>query len=456
MALSIVILAAGKGKRMHSRRPKVLQPLAGRPLLAHVLDTARALAPDTIHVVVGHGAEMVLGECAADDIQWVMQHEQLGTGHAVLQALPAIADGHTVLILYGDVPLVSLESLRALIAAGHSSPALLAVLLPDPAGYGRVLRDADGRVLGIVEEKDASPAQRAITEINTGMLAAPAELLRRYLPQVGNANAQGEYYLPDIIGLAVAEGLTVQGLPGRLEEALGVNDRRQLAELERLLQRRQAQTLLEQGVTLLDPSRIDIRGQLTCGKDVVIDVNVVCEGRVSLGDGVHIGANCYLRDCELDSEVTVLPFSHLEGARVGAGARIGPYARLRPGAELASDVHIGNFVEIKQAQVGQGSKINHLSYVGDATIGRGVNIGAGTITCNYDGANKHRTRIEDGAFIGSGTMLVAPISVGENATIGAGSAIREDAPAGKLTLTGTRQKIIEGWQRPVKKTKPDT
>ena len=456
MALSIVILAAGKGKRMHSRRPKVLQPLAGRPLLAHVLDTARALAPDAIHVVVGHGAEMVLGECAADDIQWVMQHEQLGTGHAVLQALPAIADSHTVLILYGDVPLVSLESLRALIAAGHSSPALLTVVLPDPTGYGRVLRDADGRVLGIIEEKDASPAQSAIAEINTGMLAAPTELLRRYLPQVGNANAQGEYYLPDIIGLAVAEGLTVQGLPGRLEEALGVNDRRQLAELERLLQRRQAQTLLEQGVTLLDPSRMDIRGQLICGQDVVIDVNVVCEGRVSLGDGVHIGANCYLRNCELDSEVTVLPFSHLEGSHVGAGARIGPYARLRPGAELAADVHIGNFVEIKQAQVGQGSKINHLSYVGDATIGCGVNIGAGTITCNYDGANKHHTRIEDGAFIGSGTMLVAPITVGENATIGAGSAIREDAPAGKLTLTGERQKTIEGWQRPVKKTKPDT
>ncbi len=448
MALSIVILAAGQGKRMRSRRPKVLQSLAGRPLLAHVLDTARALAPDAIHVVIGHGAEMVLGECAADDIQWVMQHEQLGTGHAVLQALPAIPDGHTVLILYGDVPLVSHESLRALIEA---APALLTVQLPDPKGYGRVLRGADGQVLGIVEEKDASFAQRAITEINTGILAAPVELLRRYLPQVGKANAQGEYYLPDVIGLAVAEGLSVQGLPGRLEEALGVNDRSQLAELERLLQRRQAQALLDQGVTLLDPARIDIRGQLSCGLDVVIDVNVVFEGRVSLGDGVHIGANCHLRDCELDSEVTVLPFSHLEGAQVGAGARIGPYARLRPGAVLAADVHVGNFVEIKQAQVGQGSKINHLSYIGDATLGRGVNVGAGTITCNYDGANKHRTRIEDDAFIGSGTMLVAPVTVGENATIGAGSAIREDAPAGKLTLTGVRQKTIEGWQRPVKK-----
>lgn len=454
MALSIVILAAGKGKRMRSRRPKVLQPLAGRPLLAHVLDTARRLAPDAIHVVVGHGAEMVLGECAADDIQWVMQHEQLGTGHAVLQALPAIPDGHTVLILYGDVPLVSQDSLHALISAARTVPALLTVQLPDPKGYGRVLRGAGGQVLGIIEEKDASPAQRAITEINTGMLAAPAELLRRYLPQVGNANAQGEYYLPDVISLAAAEGLTVQGLPGRLEEALGVNDRGQLAELERLLQRRQAQALLDQGVTLLDPARIDIRGQVSCGCDVIIDVNVVFEGRVSLGDGVHIGAHCHLRDCELASEVIVLPFSHLEGAKVGAGARIGPYARLRPGAVLATDVHIGNFVEIKQAQVGQGSKINHLSYIGDAMVGRGVNIGAGTITCNYDGANKHRTQIEDGAFIGSGTMLVAPITVGENATIGAGSAIRQDAPAGKLTLTGERQKTIEGWQRPSKKRGP--
>jgi len=451
MTLSVVILAAGKGTRMRSRLPKVLQLLAGRPILTHVLDTARQLNPQSIHVVIGHGAETVLGKCAAPDIDWVMQHEQLGTGHAVQQALPKIPDTHTVLVLYGDVPMISLESLRGLITAGQTAPALLVATLDNPKGYGRVMRDHRTRVWGIVEEKDANDEQRAVKEVNTGLMAGPAGLFKQYLARVSNNNAQKEYYLPDVVGLAVADGLTVIGLPGQPEEALGVNDRHQLAVLERLLQRRLAGNLMDQGVTLIDPARIDIRGQVTCGQDVLIDANVVFEGSVVLGDGVTIGANCFVRDCELAANVEVLPFSHLDGAHVGEAARIGPYARLRPGAELAADTHVGNFVEIKKSRIGEGSKVNHLSYIGDTDIGRKVNVGAGTITCNYDGVNKHRTIIEDEAFIGSGTLLVAPVTVEEKATIGAGSTLRSNAPANKLTLSGEKQRTIDGWKRPIKK-----
>ncbi|HXH04665.1 MAG TPA: bifunctional UDP-N-acetylglucosamine diphosphorylase/glucosamine-1-phosphate N-acetyltransferase GlmU [Candidatus Competibacteraceae bacterium] len=451
MALSVVILAAGLGKRMVSDLPKVLHPLAGRPLLAHVLDTAAALQAQRRLVVIGHGAERVRACFAGQDsLIWVEQAVQLGTGHAVAQALPAVPDADTVLVLYGDVPLVRRETLGPLIdRAACGGVGLLSAVLDDPSGYGRIVRDGAGRVLRIVEEKDASAEERAIREINTGILAAPAARLRDWVERLDNRNAQGEYYLTDIIALAVAEGVTVQAVvAGDAAEVAGVNDRAQLAALERAYQQRQAQDLMRRGATLADPARLDVRGTVELGRDVFIDVNVVLEGRVRLGDRVRIGANCVIRDAVIEQDAEILPFSLLEEACVGPRAHVGPYARLRPGAELAERAKVGNFVEVKKARIGAGSKINHLSYIGDAEIGRDVNVGAGTITCNYDGVNKFRTVIEDGAFIGSNTALVAPVRVGQGATVGAGSTLSKDVPADSLALTRAPRKLVPGWRRP--------
>ena len=436
--MNVVILAAGKGKRMHSDLPKVLHPLAGKALLAHVIDTSRQLGAARICVVYGHGGELVRETLDAPDLNWARQEPQLGTGHAVLQAMPALA-GTTAstLVLYGDVPLTRAATLQRLIdAAGGDALGLLTAHLDNPHGYGRIVR-VDGKVVRIVEEKDADDAERAIREINTGILVAPTAALARWLPGLGNRNAQGEYYLTDIVALAVAEGMpVVTAHPDAGWETEGVNSKVQLAQLERVYQRNLAERLLEQGVTLADPSRIDVRGELVCGRDVSIDVNCVFEGRVVLGDGVRIKANCVLED-----------------AVVGAGSIVGPFARLRPGTELGSDVHIGNFVEVKNSTIADHSKANHLAYVGDATIGSRVNVGAGTITCNYDGANKFRTVIEDDVFIGSDTQLVAPVTVGRGATLGAGTTLTRDAPPDQLTVSRAKQLSIPGWKRPIKKKK---
>jgi bifunctional UDP-N-acetylglucosamine pyrophosphorylase/glucosamine-1-phosphate N-acetyltransferase len=446
MSLEIVILAAGQGTRMRSNLPKVLHPLAGRPLLAQVLDTARALAPSRIHVVIGHGADAVRERLMADDITWVLQEQQLGTGHAVLQALPGIDPSSTVLVLYGDVPLLRPECLAELVA---SAPALLSAELTDASGYGRVLRDASGALVGVVEHKDASESQRAIREVNTGVIAFPAALLADYLPRVGNANAQCEYYLPDILAMAVGEGhrVTIRRATDA-RETLGINDRQQLAAVERLLQRRRAEQLMDAGVTLADPARIDIRGSLRCGRDVFIDVNCVFEGEVELGDGVHIGAHCVLRDLRVGTGSVVHPLSHLDGAALGAQCSVGPFARLRPGSVLADAARIGNFVETKNAQIGAGSKVNHLSYIGDAQLGSGVNVGAGTITCNYDGVNKHRTTMADDVFIGSNSTLVAPLSIGAGGFVAAGSVVTDDVPGGALAVARGRQRTVDDWQTP--------
>jgi bifunctional UDP-N-acetylglucosamine pyrophosphorylase/glucosamine-1-phosphate N-acetyltransferase len=453
MPLSIVILAAGQGKRMASDLPKVLQPLAGRPLLAHVIDTARALHPAAIHVVHGHGAERVRAAFPEADIHWTLQAEQLGTGHAVLQAMPAIPDEHTVLVLYGDVPLVRSETLSDLAArASSSSLVLLSTVIADPAGYGRVIRDATGRVVRIVEHKDADRKELAVAEINTGLLAAPAGRLRRWLSALGRDNAQGEYYLPDCIVAAVRDGCPVEAVvAASAMEVLGVNDKLQLAEVEAAHRRERASELMRAGVTIVDPARVDIRGEISCGRDVVLDINVILEGKVRLGDRARVGPGCLLRDCELGADTEVRANCVVEGAVTGARCVIGPFARLRPGTRLADEVHVGNFVEVKNSELGPGSKANHLTYLGDATIGARVNVGAGTVTCNYDGVAKHRTEIGDGAFIGSGTMLVAPVTVGEDATIGAGSTITRSAPPGKLTLERSRQQTLDGWKRPAKK-----
>jgi bifunctional UDP-N-acetylglucosamine pyrophosphorylase/glucosamine-1-phosphate N-acetyltransferase len=453
MPLSIVILAAGQGKRMASDLPKVLQPLAGRPLLAHVIDTARALHPAAIHVVHGHGAERVRAAFPEADIHWTLQAEQLGTGHAVLQAMPAIPDEHTVLVLYGDVPLVRSETLSDLAArASSSSLVLLSAVIADPAGYGRVIRDATGRVVRIVEHKDANRKELAVAEINTGLLAAPAGRLRRWLSALGRDNAQGEYYLPDCIVAAVRDGCPVEAVvAASAMEVLGVNDKLQLAEVEAAHRRERASELMRAGVTIVDPARVDIRGEISCGRDVVLDINVILEGKVRLGDRARVGPGCLLRDCELGADTEVRANCVVEGAVTGARCVIGPFARLRPGTRLADEVHVGNFVEVKNSELGPGSKANHLTYLGDATIGARVNVGAGTVTCNYDGVAKHRTEIGDGAFIGSGTMLVAPVTVGEDATIGAGSTITRSAPPGKLTLERSRQQTLDGWKRPAKK-----
>ena len=450
--MNVVILAAGQGKRMHSDLPKVLHPLAGKPLLGHVLDTAREIGATKICVVYGHGGEQVRAALDAPDLTWALQEPQLGTGHAVLQAMPAAVPSAPTLILYGDVPLIRTSTLRRLIeAAGRGSLALLTVHLENPKGYGRIVR-VDGAVKRIVEEKDADDAEKAIREINTGILVAPTAALARWLPMLGNRNAQGEYYLTDIVALAVAEGMpVVTAHPDAIWETEGVNSKLQLAALERVHQRTIAERLMEAGVTLADPARFDVRGELICGRDVSIDVNCVFEGRVELDDGVSIGANCVLKNCHIGSGTRIAPFCHIEDAEVGADNIIGPYARLRPGTELGSGVHIGNFVEVKNSTIADSSKANHLAYIGDATIGRRVNVGAGTITCNYDGANKHRTVIEDDVFIGSDTQLVAPVTVGRGATLGAGTTLTRDAPPDQLTVSRAKQMSIPGWKRPVKK-----
>jgi bifunctional UDP-N-acetylglucosamine pyrophosphorylase/glucosamine-1-phosphate N-acetyltransferase len=455
MTLGVVILAAGKGTRMRSALPKVLHPLAGRPLLQHVLDTAEAVGAAHVCVVYGHGGALVPSAFSGADCAWVEQAERLGTGHAVQQALPALADVDRVLVLYGDVPLIEAETLNRLIGdSADSALGLLTMHLADPSGYGRIVRDAAGRVQRIVEHKDASDAERAITEVNTGIIVAERGRLTDWLGRIDNRNVQREYYLTDVIGLATGDGVeVVTAEPETREEVAGVNDRIQLAALERYYQQRTAACLMRRGTSILDPARIDIRGTLECERDVVLDVNLICEGSVRIGTGVRIGPNCVLKDCEIGAGAEVLANSVVEGARVGPGARIGPFARLRPEADIGRDCHIGNYVEVKKSRIADGSKVNHLTYIGDAEIGRGVNVGAGTITCNYDGANKHRTIIGDDAFIGSNTALVAPVTVGPGATIGAGSVIVSNAPAEQLTLTRARQVTIEGWQRPVKQPK---
>jgi len=455
--LNIVILAAGMGKRMRSDLPKVLHTLAGKPMLQHVLDTARQLDPARIVVVVGHGAERVQAACAGQaDVRFALQQPQHGTGHAVMQAAPLLLDDaadSVTLVLYGDVPLVQPDTLRRLLAAAGDGMAVLTEHLDDPTGYGRIVRDGEGRIRAIVEHKDAAPEQLAINEVNTGILAAPTARLKQWLARIGNDNAQQEYYLTDAVGLAVADGVAVGAAnPDASWETLGVNSRVQQAELERVWQREQARRLLEAGVTLADPARFDLRGTLACGRDVYIDVGCVFEGRVELADGVHVGPHCVLRDVSLGAGARVEAYSHLDQAQAGEQARIGPYARLRPGAQLGARSHIGNFVEIKNSRLGEDSKANHLAYVGDADVGARVNIGAGTITCNYDGVNKHRTVIEDDAFIGSDTQLVAPVRVGRGATLGAGTTLTSDAPAERLTLSRARQATVESWRRPAKKS----
>ncbi len=453
--LNVVILAAGKGTRMKSELPKVLHPLAGRPLLSHCLAAADALDAARICVVYGHGGDILPTRIARDDVHWVLQEPQLGTGHAVQQAVPRLDPAAICLILYGDVPLIRSETLQEMtLIARQGAVALLTVRMANPAGYGRIVRDVQGQVRRIVEHKDASPDELVLDEVNTGIMCLPAARLIAWLGRLGNDNAQGEYYLTDIIGMAAAEGARVVPChPATEWEVLGVNSRAQLADLERHYQQGIAESLMHQGVTLVDPARIDVRGQLSCGRDVLIDVNCVFEGHVTLGDGTRVGANCVLKDVALGAGVEIKPFCHLDGARVADRAIIGPYARLRPGTDLAEEVHVGNFVELKNAQVGFNSKINHLSYVGDATVGRKVNIGAGTITCNYDGANKYRTVIEDEVFVGSDTQLVAPVTVGRGATLGAGTTLTKDAPPDQLTLSRAKQITIPGWKRPAKKQK---
>ncbi|AKJ69477.1 glucosamine-1-phosphate N-acetyltransferase [Pandoraea thiooxydans] len=451
--MNIVILAAGLGKRMRSSLPKVLHPLAGRPLLGHVIDTARALSPGRLVVVIGHGAGRVREVLGAADILFAEQAEQLGTGHAVQQAAAQLDDSVPTLVLYGDVPLTRAQTLRQLVqAAGDGKLGVLTVSLDDPSGYGRIVRDAAGRVQRIVEQKDATPEQLAIREINTGIIVAPTRRLKAWLGTLSNSNAQGEYYLTDVVERAVADGMeVVTAQPDAAWETLGVNSKTQLAELERIHQRNVALMLTDAGVTVLDPARLDVRGTLTCGNDVTIDVGCVFEGQVSLADGVAIGPHCVIRDSEIGAGTQVEAFSHLDGARIGAQARIGPYARLRPGAALADDVHIGNFVEVKNSTLAAGAKANHLAYVGDSTVGARVNVGAGTITCNYDGANKHRTVIEDDVFIGSDTQLVAPVTVGKGATIAAGTTVWQNVEAGALVLNEKRQVTRADYTRPAKK-----
>jgi bifunctional UDP-N-acetylglucosamine pyrophosphorylase/glucosamine-1-phosphate N-acetyltransferase len=452
--LAVVILAAGAGKRMNSALPKVLHPLAGQPMLTHVLDCAASLNPAATHVVYGHGGDAVRNALPDAPVHWTLQSEQLGTGHAVQQAIPQIPDDHLVLVLYGDVPLIRAATLRRLLAlVTAQSMALLTVRLDDPSGYGRVIRDRRGVVRKIIEEQDATAAQRRVNEGNSGVMAVPAKLLRRWLQQLKSNNAQGEYYLTDIIAMAVRDKIAVKPLVAdSVAEVLGVNDKSQLAMLEAEYRQQRAQELLRAGVTLIDPKRIDVRGTLTVGRDVEIDVNVVFEGSVHLADGVRIGPNCVLRDVRIGAGTVIKPNCVFERAEIGARCEIGPFTRIRPDTVLADAVHLGNFVEVKKSHVGRGSKVNHLSYIGDTAIGETTNVGAGTITCNYDGANKFRTEIGSNAFIGSGTMLVAPVRIGDGATIGAGSTISKDAPPGQLTLERSRQISIDGWKRPTKKS----
>lgn len=455
MNLTTVILAAGKGTRMRSQLPKVLHSIGHKPLLRHVYDLSANLENNVIHIVIGHGAELVKESLADLPVNWVEQTQQLGTGHAVQQVSNKISDETVALILYGDVPLLKLETLQNLLSKiNQKTLALLTVNLKNPTGYGRIVRDNLGKVLRIVEEKDATEIEKKITEGNTGILAVQGKSLKKWLSQLGNNNAQGEYYLTDIIALAVADGFEIAtSSPQNEDEVLGVNDKLQLAHLERVYQLQQAENVMRQGVTLRDPNRFDLRGTLDVGQDVEIDVNVIFEGSNQIGHNVKIGANCSIKNATIEEGVIILPNCVIENAVVGANSRIGPFARLRPETILATDTHIGNFVEIKKSVIGQGSKVNHLSYIGDSLVGKKVNIGAGTITCNYDGVNKFQTIIEDGAFIGSDTQLVAPVTVGKNATIGAGSTITKDTPDDQLTLSRSKQISLDGWQRPEKKEK---
>jgi len=450
--LNIVILAAGKGTRMHSDLPKVLHVVGAKPILAHVINCAKALKPNKIIVVYGFGGERVKEAFSSEDITWVNQAEQHGTGHAVQQALPHLDADADTLILLGDVPLVDVNACEKLIAQANNKLAILSFNKDDPTGYGRIVRDANSQVHAIVEHKDATAAQRAIIEVNTGIMAMPNAHLKSWLSRVTNNNAQGEYYLTDIVALAVQDNISVVAeITADEWSVTGINAKTDLAQIERVHQTRMAQALLQQGVTLKDPARIDVRGDLNCGRDVEIDVNCVFEGNVTLGDRVKVAANCVIKNAVIAAGTQIAAFTHIDDTAIGENSRIGPFARLRPGTTLAADTHVGNFVELKNAQVDVGSKINHLSYVGDSTVGKSVNIGAGTITCNYDGANKFRTVIEDGAFIGSDSQLVAPITIGKNATIAAGSTITRDAPADALTFCRAKeQKTIMGWKRPQK------
>jgi bifunctional UDP-N-acetylglucosamine pyrophosphorylase / glucosamine-1-phosphate N-acetyltransferase len=453
MSLDIVILAAGQGTRMRSALPKVLHPVAGKPMLGHVIDTARLLKPQGIHVVIGHGAERVREQLAADDLNFVLQSEQLGTGHAVAQALPALS-AERVLILYGDVPLIEVETLQRLLQlVSEQQLGLLTVNLNNPTGYGRIVRDDHGVVKAIVEHKDASEAQRLIREGNTGILAVPGKKLGDWLGRLSNSNAQGEYYLTDVIAMAVADGLVVATEQAADEmEVLGANDRIQLSQLEGHYQQRCANRLMAQGVTLIDPFRFDVRGEVSVGRDITIDINVILEGKVVIEDDVQIGPNCVIKNSTLRKGAIIKANSHLEGAEVGEGADCGPFARLRPGSVLGAKAHVGNFVELKNAKLGEGAKAGHLSYLGDAEIGARSNIGAGTITCNYDGANKFKTVLGEDVFIGSNSALVAPVTLGDRATTGAGSVITGDVPENTLAVGRAKQRNIEGWKRPTKKT----
>ncbi len=451
MPLHIVILAAGQGTRMRSSLPKVLHPIAARPMLAHVLDAAFALSPEQVHVVIGHGADAVRTQLAAYPVAWVSQDRQLGTGHAVQQAMPGIPDDARVLILYGDVPLIRAATCQQLLdRLQQADLALLSVELAEPRGYGRILRTADGQVVGIREDKDCTPEQRRIREGNTGLMAARAGALRAWLACVSCNNAQGEYYLTDVVGMAAGAGRVEAVIAVDEHEVAGVNSRAQLAALERVYQAHQARVLMDEGVSLADPARLDVRGRVIAARDVFIDVNVLLEGEVVLAPNVRIGAGCVLKDVVLSEGVEIRPHSILEGATIGAGCMIGPFARIRPGTLLAEHTHIGNYVEVKASQIGAGSKVNHLSYIGDSEIGAGCNIGAGTITCNYDGANKHKTVIGDDVFVGSDTQLVAPVTVGAGATIGAGSTITKDVAANTLALSRSPQIQRSGWKRPRK------
>ncbi|MEQ1774560.1 MAG: bifunctional UDP-N-acetylglucosamine diphosphorylase/glucosamine-1-phosphate N-acetyltransferase GlmU [Burkholderiales bacterium] len=449
--MNVVILAAGQGKRMNSCKPKVLHQLAGKPLLAHVIAAARALSPDKIVVVVGHGGNEVRRTADALDMEFALQSEQLGTGHALQQALPYLAKAETTLVLFGDVPLIRADTLRGLTAG--KGVRILTAMLDNPKGYGRIVRK-NKQVCAIVEEKDASAAQKKIREVNTGIMALPTARLAGWLGKLKPQNAQKEYYLTDIVLLALADRVAVSGVPATdVWETLGVNSKAQLAQLERHAQQCKANQLLEQGVTLSDPARVDVRGDLACGRDVSIDIGCIFEGAVTLADDVSVGAHCVLQNIDVKAGTRIEPYSHLVDAVIGANCRIGPYARIRPGTTLADDVHIGNFVEIKASDIGFGSKANHLAYIGDSSVGRNVNVGAGTITCNYDGANKHRTVIEDDVFIGSDTQLVAPVTVHRGATIGAGATITKDVAAGELAISRAKQISIAGWKRPSKAKK---
>ena len=451
MSLHVVILAAGKGTRMRSSLPKVLHPVAGRPMVCHVIATARQLEAAAIHLVYGHGGDLLQQRLPQAGVEWVLQAEQLGTGHAVAQAMPGIPDEARVLVLYGDTPLITVDTLQRLLAVQpQGGIGLLTVQLDNPTGYGRIVREA-GKVVGIVEQKDANAEQLAIREVNTGVMVVPAGALRQWLSGLTCQNAQGEYYLTDVIAAAHRSGARIEtASPAEEQETEGANNRLQLAALERFYQRREAERLMLEGVTLLDPARFDLRGTLVCGEDVIIDANVIIEGNVKLGHRVQIGAGCVLKECEIADESIISPYTVIESSKLARATTVGPFARLRPGSELGEEAHVGNFVEIKNARLGFGSKAGHLSYLGDSEIGADVNIGAGTITCNYDGANKHKTIIEDNVFVGSDTQLVAPVMVRKGATIGAGTTVTREVGENELVITRVPQRHIPNWQRPVK------